>query len=268
MEDNVAPIGTFHDFGRFFESSRIVERWLKTQSGRKTQVGAVIAPLRQMPPFWLNIWNAGRTEFQHRAAHFKSDIVCAVAVAYSPATFCLWDVDSPGGPWPGPISGATAHEVAAVYWQLEQWCVHRYFGFFDPRDPKDTVLTTELLDFFQTWPVIPSELLRLAAALERERLALCKFRGELPSKFESEHPSEQDGTPKAANPENEARDRFIYERAMTMVPWGTIVIELKERCKSEDWTEIETPQGVRERAFNYAKRHQLAEPPSRQDRSP
>jgi hypothetical protein len=261
------PSEDLSDFGWFFMLSRIVQQWLRTQAGRKTEVNVVVAPPRQMPSFWLNIWTVSRAQFQNRAAHFKSDIVCAVGDAYSPATFCLWDADSSGGPWPGPISGATAHEVAALYWQQEQWCVHRYFGFFDPRDPKDTVLTTELLDFFQTWPVIPSELLRLAAALECELLALCKLRGELPSKFETQRRSEQSTTPKAANPENEARDKFIYERAMAMVPWATIVIELRVRCKSDNWTEIGTPQGVRERAFNYAKRHQLAEPPPRQERS-
>jgi hypothetical protein len=255
------PPGDVSDFGWFFSFSRCVQLWLRTQAGRKTEVNAVVMPPRQLPPFWHKMWTVTRTKFQSRAAHFKSDIVCAAGDAHPSAEFCLWNVESPGGPWPGPMSGATAHEVAALYWQREQSCVHRHFGFFDPREPKDSILTTELLDFFQKWPVVPGELLRLADAMDGELLALCRFRGELPSKFEGSKQTR----PKAVKPEDEARDHFIYGLAIQMVPWGNILIEVKNRCKSENWNEIETPQGVRSRAFNYAKRNNLPEPPRRQE---
>jgi hypothetical protein len=65
----------------------------------------------------------------------------------------------------------------------------------------------------------------------------------------------------------EARDKYIYERAIANAAWDTIRIEVDKISESADWFPISTPQGIRSRAFAYAQRHQLPLPAPRQERS-
>ena len=60
---------------------------------------------------------------------------------------------------------------------------------------------------------------------------------------------------------SEDRDRWIYEKCLEGMPHGNIVLKLK--ANKEGWQHISTPQGIRDRAIKYAKRHGLPEPPPR-----
>lgn len=62
----------------------------------------------------------------------------------------------------------------------------------------------------------------------------------------------------------EARDKWIYEQTFNGVPYDTIRLELKN--KPIRWRRISSKQGIQSAARRYAKRHNLAEPPARQER--
>jgi hypothetical protein len=70
---------------------------------------------------------------------------------------------------------------------------------------------------------------------------------------------------KAIDPAIEKRDRWIYEQAFAGVAYDEIVRRLKKKPRT--WPRIETKQGVRDRAFAYAKRKALPEPMPRQEPS-
>jgi hypothetical protein len=67
------------------------------------------------------------------------------------------------------------------------------------------------------------------------------------------------------DPAIERRDRWIYEQAFAGVLYDEIVRRLKKKPRT--WPRIETKQGVRDRAFAYAKRKGLPEPGPRQEPS-
>lgn len=60
----------------------------------------------------------------------------------------------------------------------------------------------------------------------------------------------------------EAGNRWIYEQVMQGETYPDIIAELKG--KPIKWPAIDTPSGIRLAAFRFAERHQLPEPPKRQ----
>jgi hypothetical protein len=82
----------------------------------------------------------------------------------------------------------------------------------------------------------------------------------------AEEPEKHKPVRKNENP-NDARDRWIYKQAMKKVPWKAIRTELQTKCDTSDWFPIGTDNGIRGRAFAYARRNKLPEPPPRQERS-
>jgi len=59
----------------------------------------------------------------------------------------------------------------------------------------------------------------------------------------------------------EARDKWIYEQAIKVVPWETIKRRLTKKPKG--WERLGSVSGVKKAAFTYAKRHNLPPPPPR-----
>jgi hypothetical protein len=60
----------------------------------------------------------------------------------------------------------------------------------------------------------------------------------------------------------EERDKWIYERCYDGLTYKNIMLTLAKNTSG--WDRIESPQGIRDRAKAYAKRHGLPEPPPRQ----
>ena len=63
----------------------------------------------------------------------------------------------------------------------------------------------------------------------------------------------------------EARDCWLYQKCCKRVAYKTIKTDLGERCQTKGWRRITSIQGIRWAARNYAQRHGLPMPPSRQN---
>ena len=63
----------------------------------------------------------------------------------------------------------------------------------------------------------------------------------------------------------EARDRWLYQKCYKGVAHKTIKRDLGERYQTKGWRMITSIQGIRWAARNYAQRHGLPMPPSRQN---
>ena len=62
----------------------------------------------------------------------------------------------------------------------------------------------------------------------------------------------------------EARDKWLYEQRCDITKQDkAILAELHRRCAKKGWEDIDTIQGMRDRAADYAKRHDLSPPPPR-----
>jgi hypothetical protein len=68
--------------------------------------------------------------------------------------------------------------------------------------------------------------------------------------------------PERSRSRNEARDKWIYEECRRGTQYKTIVAKLK--TKPESWDRIESIQGIRHAARQYARRNGLPPPPPRQ----
>ena len=66
---------------------------------------------------------------------------------------------------------------------------------------------------------------------------------------------------KARDRSLEARDKWIYEQCLKLVPYETIGLRLKKKPKN--WPRIERKQGIRIAAIRYAERHGLSPIPAR-----
>jgi hypothetical protein len=62
----------------------------------------------------------------------------------------------------------------------------------------------------------------------------------------------------------DARDQWIYQQCFKGIAYDTVALRLKK--KSKKWDRIDTKQGIRYAAQEYAKRHNLPPLPLRQDR--
>jgi hypothetical protein len=63
----------------------------------------------------------------------------------------------------------------------------------------------------------------------------------------------------------EARDRWLYQKCYKGIAHKTIKSDLGVRCQKKGWRMISSIQGIRWAAGNYARRHTLPMPPSRQN---
>jgi hypothetical protein len=73
---------------------------------------------------------------------------------------------------------------------------------------------------------------------------------------------------KTRDPKMEARDNWIYQQCCQTKPRLThdeIVGELKKVAPQRGWEIVESKQGIRQAAIEYARRHNRPAPPRRQD---
>jgi hypothetical protein len=65
----------------------------------------------------------------------------------------------------------------------------------------------------------------------------------------------------------EARDKWIYKQCCKgrEMPYGTIIGQLKKMAIAKRWEPIESIQGIRSAAMNYAERSKLPPIPNRQN---
>ena len=63
----------------------------------------------------------------------------------------------------------------------------------------------------------------------------------------------------------EARDRWLYQKCYKGIAHKTIKSDLGVRCQKKGWRMIHSIQGIRWAAGNYARRHALPMPASRQN---
>jgi hypothetical protein len=63
----------------------------------------------------------------------------------------------------------------------------------------------------------------------------------------------------------EARDRWIYQQCCKGRKYQAIAAELGRVAQQKNWTKISSKQGIHQAAVRYARRHQPAPPPRRQD---
>jgi hypothetical protein len=63
----------------------------------------------------------------------------------------------------------------------------------------------------------------------------------------------------------DARDKWLYEQRCEGTADKVILAELHRRCARERWEDIETVQGVRNRAADYASRNSLPKPAPRRE---
>lgn len=71
------------------------------------------------------------------------------------------------------------------------------------------------------------------------------------------------------NGKTEERDKWLYDMAChpDKITYDEIQRQLAKLCSEHQWDGIETGPGCRDRAFEYAKRHEIDPPPSRQGKS-
>jgi len=96
--------------------------------------------------------------------------------------------------------------------------------------------------------VDPGDLDRLMVLVREEHRIAAEKRGKLGPHWD---------------PATETRNQWIYERAMKGDPWKRIQLALSAECQPRGWERIETVQGIRKAAFDYAERHGLSPPPRR-----
>jgi hypothetical protein len=171
------------DFRYFFRSSVGIIGYLKIQAGRKDPEFRVAHQLDwRLPPYWFRAGVRARADFMSRADFFAPDIVCSAGGSHATFQFELWDVQAPGH-WPGPIVTETAHQAAAYFLHDEDSMLSRNFGYLHCDQPNDTFTKNQMVEWYAKQPVVAVELNRLALALKRELLSLCRLRGEPPSTF-------------------------------------------------------------------------------------
>jgi hypothetical protein len=70
---------------------------------------------------------------------------------------------------------------------------------------------------------------------------------------------------KVRDPKLEARDKWIYLRCCKRIPYKKVLAELSALSQRKDWEKIDSIQGIRSAAMNYAERHELPSIPNRQN---
>jgi len=82
-----------------------------------------------------------------------------------------------------------------------------------------------------------------------------------------EHQKISNRVPTIERRESDDRDRWIYDLAMSGAPYKLIQLKLDSEAPIRGWSPISTDNGIRNRAFEYARRFGLAPPLPRQERS-
>ncbi len=157
-----------------------------------------------------------------------------------------------------------ARPATAMMNQLDKLNDEEYDGSNDPKRGGEIWLG--LLPSRETRERIKA----LEQQVDRELAEICKFlrQTQVVLKARDEQREVQKAEVRKARRFDEltdSRDKFIYDRAMEMIPWDKIRADLDRMCVETHWYPISTAQGVRNRAFAYATRHKLPDPPRRQE---